>query len=100
MTTPAKYPHVPFFDLQNKIITLRDRMICNGNFATELWLGPTEAKILEHWFNEEAKMFNMRHHEEKAMKHGTGVEHAIFMGLTIRLMVSDGVRVGTSITQP
>jgi hypothetical protein len=88
----------PFYLLSSKISNLRHRMICKGFDPTEVWLGPKEAKIIEDWFKNEEKMNRIRYTEKMMVEGKPGIEHAIFMGLTIRLMVSDGVRVGTTIT--
>jgi hypothetical protein len=68
-----------------------------GIQPTEVWLGPKEALILEVEMNWQEQEGRLRHTNanQSAMIRGD-MEGAKLMGLRVRLMVKDGVRVGIS----
>jgi hypothetical protein len=75
--------------------------ILSGITATELWLGPIQARVLEVEMNWQDAEGRLRHSaaNQSALIKGT-VEGAELMGLRIRLMVAEGLRVGVSWPKP
>ena len=68
-----------------------------GIQPTEVWLGPKEARILEvemNWQSAEGRLVHTNANQS-AMIRGD-MEGAQLMGLRVRLMAKDGVRVGIS----
>lgn len=66
-------------DLLNLIFLAETNAIRSGIKPSEVWLGPSEVAIIEDFMEWKIS------------------ENAILMGLTIRHMASDGVRVGSSV---
>jgi len=71
--------------------------IRDGIQPTEVWLGPKESRILEVEMNWQEQEGRLRHTNanQSAMIRGD-MEGAQLMGLRVRLMAKDGVRVGIS----
>lgn len=72
-----------------------------GIQPTEVWLGPKEARILEvemNWQSAEGRLVHTN--ENQSVMILGNMEGAKLMGLRVRLMVKDGIRVGTSFPNP
>ena len=68
-----------------------------GVQASEVWLGPKEARVLEvemNWQDAEGRLVHT-HANQSAMIRAD-MEGAQLMGLRVRLAAKDGVRVGVS----
>lgn len=81
-------------------VSVNDAILA-GVTATELWVGPIQARVLEVEMNWQDTEGRLRHTaaSQSIMIRGS-IEGAQLMGLRIRLMVAEGLRVGVSWPKP
>ncbi len=80
-----------------RIDELKGMAIRSGVKPTENWLGPSASRVLEVEINHQCNEGRMISDSvtQTAMIQGS-MEGCQLMGMTVRLMIQDGVRVGSS----
>jgi hypothetical protein len=90
--TDAEYRRLcesKFRDLIKDITELKYRMLVKNLTPTDLWLGPKEVATLREELDYQYK-------DGFLLSPDIPLEGGKFVGLTIRLMVNDGIRVGVT----
>jgi hypothetical protein len=82
--------------LFNLVMNGKAASVMNGIQPTEVWLGPTAARILSVESNHQLAEGRVPSPASMAALIADDMEGAQLMGLCVRLMAKEGVRVGTT----